>query len=367
MNKKYSVEITSKFIDDGNAKQHLTEIHRLVKDIGGNGIHVKFQTPTVAKMEATAKAMKSVAKSFKELQKIDLESIGKVFEGIGNASKGKLGDGKIDGYSRFTQANRIGKLVDRYPGLKNFEIAGLEKAKVNTFFAQTKKTLTANMNEVGGILEAPFMDGRLQKKWYDNFRGVGGVFTEMIKFDVSRHISAGARQMVQEVRNVDAAVSQMRIATGLSMKDARGLIDTYAEMGKTLKATSTDIAYAATEWLKQGDSIKDAQEKAKWSTVLSKISGGELDTSAATSTITAVQKSYKLANSEIEMLLDQMSEVDMMAAVSVGGIGTAINRTAASAKLANMPLETLISIVSAVGETTQESMELIGKQVCLAA
>ncbi|MBC5688223.1 phage tail tape measure protein [Mediterraneibacter sp. NSJ-55] len=166
------------------------------------------------------------------------------------------------------------------------------------------------------------------------------------------------RQMAQNVLDVDAAMTNLQMATGVTNTQAQELMSTYSKLGEQLKATSTDVATSATEWLKQGKSIEESQKLAEDSIVLSKI--GDLSSEDATKTITAAMKSYNLDESEVMNFVDQISAIDMASATDVGGLASAFNEVAANARQAGVDTKQLLSYAAAIGETTQEGMSSVG-------
>ena len=166
------------------------------------------------------------------------------------------------------------------------------------------------------------------------------------------------RQMVQNVIQVDDAMTNLRMATSVSTEEAKRLMSTYSEMGRELKATSTDIAASATDWLKQGKTIKEANQLTEDAIVLSKI--GDMSSEDATKTITAAMKSYKMSADEVMGFVDQISAIDMASATDVGGLSDAFNEVAANARLAGVETEKLLSYAAVIGETSQEGMSGVG-------
>lgn len=80
------------------------------------------------------------------------------------------------------------------------------------------------------------------------FAGVYGLI-QNIAFEVPR-------QIAQAVIEVDSAMTNLQMATGVSNDQAKQLMSTYAQLGDQLKATSTDVAASATEWLNNIGHIK---------------------------------------------------------------------------------------------------------------
>lgn len=165
-------------------------------------------------------------------------------------------------------------------------------------------------------------------------------------------------QMYQAVAKVDDAMTNLKMATGVSNDEALQLMDTYSAMGDRLKATSTDVAASSVEWLKQGKSISEANALTEDSIILSKI--GDLSSQDATKTITAAMKAYSLSTDEVMGFVDQISAIDMVSATDVGGLATAFNEVAANAKQAGISTEELLSYAAVIGETTQEGMASVG-------
>ena len=166
------------------------------------------------------------------------------------------------------------------------------------------------------------------------------------------------RQMWSAVRDIDASMTSLQMATGVSNDRAKELMSTYAELGTQLKATSTDIATSATEWLKQGQSIENSNKLAQSSIVLSKI--GDISSEDATSTITAAMKSYDIGVDEVMDFVDKISAIDMASATDVGGLANAFNEVAANARNAGVEADKLLAYAAVIGETTQEGMASVG-------
>lgn len=85
-----------------------------------------------------------------------------------------------------------------------------------------------------------------------------------------------------------------------------------------------------------------------------------ISASEATTALTSALKAFNLAAEDAINVVDKLTKVDQLAAVSAGGIATALQKSATSAKLAGMSMDELIGSVSVVGEVTQQSMDTVG-------
>lgn len=239
--------------------------------------------------------------------------------------------------------------IERYIQEINSLNGSLTKGQLNGY-ANSFKSINAQMVAMGKTGSSALTDFKRAFTQIAQFAGAYGIIQNVI-MDIPR-------QMWSAVRDVDSAMTNLQMATGVSNDQAKELMATYAQLGDQLKATSTDIAASATEWLKQGQSIANSEKLAQDSIILSKI--GDLSSEDATKTITAAMKSYNLGVDEVMDFVDQISAVDLVSATDVGGLATAFNEVAANARQAGVETEQLLAYAAAIGETTQEGMASVG-------
>ena len=142
-----------------------------------------------------------------------------------------------------------------------------------------------------------------------------------------------AQEMVQNTYDVDSAMTNLQMATGVSNDKAKELMKTYSDMGHQLKATGTDVAASSTEWMKQGQSVEKSNKLAESSIKLSKV--GDLTSENATKYLTSARKGYGITSAEDTLkIVDKMSSVDMASATDVGGLAEGMSEVATNANLA---------------------------------
>ena len=168
-----------------------------------------------------------------------------------------------------------------------------------------------------------------------------------------------AQEMVQNTYDVDSAMTQLQMATGVSNDKAKDLMKTYSDMGHQLKATGTDVAASSTEWMKQGQSVEKSNKLAESSIKLSKV--GDLTSENATKYLTSARKGYGITSAEDTLkIVDKMSSVDMASATDVGGLAEGMSEVATNANLAGVSMDKLLGYLATIGETTQEGMSSVG-------
>lgn len=194
------------------------------------------------------------------------------------------------------------------------------------------------------------------------FDKLGSALKTNIKQKAVTAIAGFSVQQLKEVYDnvvkLDSAVVNLSMVTGYNRDRTKELVASYSEMAQELGAVTSEVAAAADDWLRQGYSLEDTNEFIKTSTVLSKI--GLIDSAEATQYLTSAIKGYKVEINNAMSIADKLSAVDMAAAVSVGGLAEGMSKTANSARLAGVEMDTLLGYLAAVGEVTQQDMASIG-------
>lgn len=166
------------------------------------------------------------------------------------------------------------------------------------------------------------------------------------------------QRVVQYARQLDVALVNLRVASGLNYEEGQKLILTYNKLAKSLSATTTEVAAAGDSWLRQGYAVEETTELIEASMKLSKL--GQMESAAATKALTSAMKGFKLAASDAMSIVDRLTKVDMEAAVSAGDIAEGLSRVSTSAQLAGLDMDQTIGILSTIGEVTQRDLGSVG-------
>lgn len=169
------------------------------------------------------------------------------------------------------------------------------------------------------------------------------------------------KRMVSTARELDDSLFNLQVATGKTREETKGLLDTYNQMTGELGATTEQVAEAANDWLRTGRSLDETNELIKDSMILSKI--GMIDTGDATQYLVSALNGYKLSAESALEVISKLSNVDMNAAVSAGGIAEAMSRTATSADQAGVSIDRLIGMIATMKDVSQASDERVGTAI----
>lgn len=233
------------------------------------------------------------------------------------------------------------------------DIASADKSLSN--ISKSAKTASTGAVKLGKSLHGAHGHAKSLSKTFENMT-VGTATYKTIEL-----IASTARKAIEAVKELDGAIVDLQNATNDSYIDVRNMMTGYSEMGKEIGATTAEIASGANNWLRQGKSIAETNTLLKDSMVLSKVA--KLDSEESTEYLTAISKGYKIAVDDVSSINDSLTSIDMAAAVDAGGLAEATSKVASSADLAGVGLNRLLGYAAVIGETSQESMTVIGNSL----
>lgn len=167
------------------------------------------------------------------------------------------------------------------------------------------------------------------------------------------------KKVIATTKELDSAMMNIRLVTGQTQEQVHDLMNSYAELGKSVGATATEVSEGAIGWLRQGRTLSETTKLIETSTKLSKL--GMMESSEATQLLTATLNGFNVAVSDSESIVDKLVRVDMNFATSTQELATALQYTAASANLAGVSLDQMIGLIATVSATTRRSAESIGQ------
>lgn len=318
-------------ISGESGRQILQDIQSIAKEINESGVtKLKFSLDTDSIEKEVRSTNKKITKSITQDSGKFLRAYNQLYKYMDKYGDKLEKSGLMGGFKGLQSALDSGNITakqfqDTFNNLKLDAIkAGVETTNV---FDKLNSVLKTNIKQRAVTAIAGFSVQQL-KEVYDN------------------------------VVKLDSAVVNLSMVTGYNRDRIKELVASYSEMAQELGAVTSEVAAAADDWLRQGYSLEDTNELIKTSTVLSKI--GLIDSAEATQYLTSAIKGYKVEIGDAMSVADKLSAVDMAAAVSVGGLAEGMSKTANSARLAGVEMDTLLGYLAAVGEVTQQDMASVG-------
>lgn len=303
-----------------NANKSFEEYKKNVK--GLQKLHTQYQAnPSTANQDAIIKQNEKVIQSYEKLNN-EMKIL--------NATQSKAlnpGEGNI-------QANKIRTYMENNTKAAKEYGTALENLAKQSENATTKgeaQSINQQFKQMQSEISAKGLTGN--SMFSEVKRGFGQISQFVGTYGILQSGMNKAQEMVQNTYDVDSAMTQLQMATGVSNDKAKDLMKTYSDMGHQLKATGTDVAASSTEWMKQGQSVEKSNKLAESSIKLSKV--GDLTSENATKYLTSARKGYGITSAEDTLkIVDKMSSVDMASATDVGGLAEGMSEVATNANLA---------------------------------
>ena len=193
---------------------------------------------------------------------------------------------------------------------------------------------------------------------YDIQRSFNMIFDYGLAYRAISGIRMAFQGVIQDVHELDKAITNLRIVTGDTKEETEDLMRSYNKMASQLGVTTSAIADASNEWLRQGYSIDETNDLIEASIQLSKL--GSTTAADATEKLTAVLKGFKMEATEVSDIVDKLVSLDMDFATTASDIGEALSRVSAVARQAGMDLNETAAAVTVVMDATQSDAGSVG-------
>lgn len=179
-------------------------------------------------------------------------------------------------------------------------------------------------------------------KFLNSFKLMSSYITANMVFNfVKRQI----RDMVNEVTALDTAMVELRKVTEATEEDFRKFQKSAGNTAKELGASITDVINATSTFARLGESLPDAEELGKVAILYQNVGDGITETQAAEDLVSTMKAFNIEAQNSIE-IVDKFNEVGNNFAISSGGIGEALKRSASALAAGNNTLSESIALIT---------------------
>lgn len=262
--------------------------------------------------------------------------------------------GKLD--KTATQKELNSKIKTIKPKVKVDADTTQAEKKIKEIGKQKNKTTITptvdNTQAVSGLKQVQKKTKTLWERFTANIFG-----SNLIRMGTQKVIQA-VNEALRSIKELDTIKTNLQMVSGTSDSDVNAMMSSYNAMAKTLSSTTKDVAEAANEFLRMGESIRNTNELIRSSQILSKV--GMIESADAASYLISSLKGYEVAAEDSLDIVSKLTSVDLEAAVSAGGLSEALSKCANIASNSGVTMDRLIGYTATVGETTQKSMSEVG-------
>ena len=224
-------------------------------------------------------------------------------------------------------------------------------AKGTALSASEVKHLGEEFRIFGKEAEAAGLKGdSAWQKFVNSFKVMSSYVTANMVFNF---VKRSLRDMVQEVTAVDTAMTELRKVTEATNSEFEAFAISAGKTGRELGASVSDVINATATFARLGESLPDAEELGKVATLYKNVGDG-IDIETASEDIISAMKAFKVETKDAITLVDKFNEVGNSFAISSGGIGEALKRSASALAAANNDISESIALITTANTIAQD-------------
>lgn len=242
---------------------------------------------------------------------------------------------------------------------ENSKMSSEAKAKIKAYYAEIESgnpsmSLDKIHGEILKIYNAEVEAGRAGRTLFDTLKNSGfhQIAAQMAGMVGVYDVINVIKQAASTVTELNTQITELAKVSEQSSRQIYADFDSYADIAKEVRGTISDTIAATADWSKNGYSIPDSKQLAEISQLYKNVGDG-IDIDTANESLISTLKGFQLEADQAEHIVDVFNEVSNNEAISSGGIGEALQRSAASFNAASTSLEKSVSLVTATNSVLQ--------------
>ncbi len=237
------------------------------------------------------------------------------------------------------------------PEIIKAQLAEMNKSKGVGFSDQDRQNLVNSFVQLKGDIKEAGKEGA---NFFDTLKQRAQSFAAYMATFVSfQDFIFKIRQAISTVVQLNTQLVELSKVSEFSLRGLESQFKDFADISKEIGGTITDTISATADWSRNGYSLPEAKELARVAQLYKNVGDG-IDINTANSSLISTLRGYEMEASEAEQIIDSFNEVANNFPISSAGIGTALERSAASFHAANTDLNKSIALVTATNSVLQD-------------
>ena len=162
-------------------------------------------------------------------------------------------------------------------------------------------------------------------------------------------------QMIGSVTKLDSAMVELRKVTNATDQEFDEFLDNAKVKAVELGTTISDLVNATANFSRLGFSLDESEELGQLATIYANVGDDVSSIDEATSSLISTMKGFGIESENASSILDKFNEVGNNFAISSGGIGEALQRSASSMAAANNTIDETIALITAANTVVQDA------------
>lgn len=165
---------------------------------------------------------------------------------------------------------------------------------------------------------------------------------------------AALKEMFNNVVSIDTEMTELKKVTNETAASYAKFLSNSGSVAKEIGSTVTGIISSTADFARLGYGFEDSQELAKVANIYAVVGDEVESVDVATQSIISTLAAYKDEITDTMQIVDKFNEVGNNFAISSGGIGDALQRSASSLAAANNSLDQSIALITAANTVVQD-------------
>ena len=228
-------------------------------------------------------------------------------------------------------------------------------ASLNASGTATASELNAIEREFNEVRQAAIATGQVGSSVGNQLKGAFSSILRYVSVSTVIYQSINAlKEMYQNVYNIDTEMTELKKVTDETAASYSNFLKGAGSTAKEIGTTISDLVSSTADFARFGYSFSDSQELAKVANIYSVV-GDEIDSiDTATKSIISTLTAFHIEANDAMSIVDKFNEVGNNYAISSGGIGDALERSASSMAAANNTLDETIALITAANTVVQD-------------
>lgn len=261
------------------------------------------------------------------------------------------------GYSQLAgqkEIDKINKILRENSAMSSEAKAKIKAYKQELISGNPSVSLEKIHGEIMKIVNAEELAGRAGRSMFDVIKEKAfyGFAAQIGMYFGFNDIVNGFKQVASTVIDLNTQITDLAKVSEATSSQIYDDFSSYADIAKDIGGTISDTISATADWSRNGYKLPDSKELARVALLYKNVGDG-IDIDTANESLISTLRGFKMEADEAEKIIDIFNNVSNNEPIDSGGIGEALQRSAASFNAANTSLQESVALISTTNSVIQ--------------
>lgn len=261
------------------------------------------------------------------------------------------------GYSQLAgqkEIDKINKILRENSAMSSEAKAKIKAYKQELISVNPSVSLEKIHGEIMKIVNAEELAGRAGRSMFDVIKEKAfyGFAAQIGMYFGFNDIVNGFKQVASTVIDLNTQITDLAKVSEATSSQIYDDFSSYADIAKDIGGTISDTISATADWSRNGYNLPDSKELARVALLYKNVGDG-IDIDTANESLISTLRGFKMEADEAEKIIDIFNNVSNNEPIDSGGIGEALQRSAASFNAANTSLQESVALISTTNSVIQ--------------